>query len=57
MKKIRFLIEECHFTSPDEHIIDALIYGSNSKPTHTKFLDKDAALTLDIALILPVLKK
>ena len=26
VKKIRFLMEECLFTSPDEHIIDALIW-------------------------------
>lgn len=34
----------------DEHIIDALIFGSNSKCTQTKLLDKDATLTLDTAL-------
>ena len=50
MKKIRILVEECRFTSPDEHIIDALIFGSNCKRTQTKLLDKDAALTLDTAL-------
>ena len=50
VKKIRILVEECHFTSPDEHIIDALIFGSNSKRTQTKLLDKDATLTLDTAL-------
>ncbi|XP_022804262.1 uncharacterized protein LOC111341539 [Stylophora pistillata] len=49
VKKIRILVEECRFTSPDEHIIDALIFGSNSKRTQTKLLDKDATLTLDIA--------
>ena len=42
--------QECRFTNPDEHIIDALIFGSNSKRTQTKFLDKDATLTLDTAL-------
>ena len=34
----------------DELIIDALIFGSNSKCTQTKLLDKDATLTLDTAL-------
>ena len=34
----------------DEHIINALIFGSNSKCTQTKLLDKDATLTLDTAL-------
>lgn len=47
-KKSRFLVKEYHFTSPDEHVIDAVIFGSNSKRTQTKFLDKKAALTLDI---------
>ena len=28
VKKIRILVEECRFTSPDEHIIDALIFTS-----------------------------
>ena len=36
--------------SPDEHIIDALIFGSNSKHTQTKLLEKDAILTLVTAL-------
>ena len=44
------MVEECRFTNPDEHIIDALIFGSNSKRTQTKLLDKDATLTLDTAL-------
>ena len=42
-------MEECHFTNPDEHIIDALIFGSNSKCTRMKLLEKDATLTLDTA--------
>ena len=50
VKKIRILVEECRFTNPDEHIIDALIFGSNSKRTQTKLLDKDTTLTLDTAL-------
>lgn len=50
VKKIWILVEECWFTSPDEHIIDALIFGSNSKCTQTKPLDKDATLMLDTAL-------
>lgn len=49
-KKIRILVEECRFASPDEHIIDARIFGSNSKYTQTKLLDKDATLTLDTPL-------
>lgn len=49
-KKIRILVEECRFASPDEHIIDGRIFRSNSKYTQTKLLDKDATLTLDTPL-------
>ena len=37
-------------SSPDEHIIDALIFGSNSRRTQTKLLEKDTTPTLDTAL-------
>ena len=50
VKKIRILVEECHFTNPYEHNIDALIFGSNSKSTQIKLLEKDATLALDTAL-------
>ena len=50
VKKIRILVEECRFTKQDEHIIDALIFGSNSKRSQTKFLEKHTTLTLDTAL-------
>ena len=43
--------------SPDEHIIDALIFGSNSKHTQTKLLEKDATLNLDTALDIAALKR
>ena len=50
VEKIRILVEGCKFTSPDEHVIDAFTFGSNSKRTQTKLLEKDATLTLDTAL-------
>ena len=50
VKKIRILLEECHLTDPDEQIIDALIFGSNSKHTLTNLLEKDATLIIDTAL-------
>ena len=50
VKKIRILVEECRFMKPDEHIIDAVVFGSNSKRTQTKLLDKDATITLDTDL-------
>ena len=43
-------MEECWFTNPDEHVIDALNFGSNSKHMQTKLLDKDVTLTLNTAL-------
>ena len=48
--KIRILVGEYQFTSPYEHIIDALIFGSNSRRTQTKLLQKDNTLTPDSAL-------
>ena len=50
VKKIRILVEECQFTNPDEHIIDALIFGSSSKRTQPKLLEFDKTLTLNRAL-------
>lgn len=40
IKKIKILVEECKFTNPNEHIVDALIFGSNSKRTQTKLLER-----------------
>ena len=50
VKKNRILVEECQFTNPDEHIIDALIFGSSSKRTQSKLSDFDKTLTLNRAL-------
>ena len=49
-KRIRILVDECQFTNPDEHIIDALIFGSSSKRTQSKLLEFDKTLTLNRAL-------
>ena len=57
VKKIRILVEECYFTNPDEHIIDALIFGSNSKRTQTKLLEKMLHLPLMLHWTLPEPKK
>ena len=48
--KIRILVGEYQFTSPYGHITDALIFGSNSRRTQTKLLQKDNTLTPDSAL-------
>ena len=50
MWKIRILVGEYQFTSPYEHIIDALIFDSNSRRTQTKLLQKGNTLTPDSAL-------
>ena len=49
LRKFEFLWKNVA-TNPDEHIIDALIFGSNCRRTQTKLLEKDATLTLDTAL-------
>ncbi|KAK2570081.1 hypothetical protein P5673_004826 [Acropora cervicornis] len=49
LRKFEFLWKNVT-TNPDEHIIDALIFGSNCRRTQTKLLEKDATLTLDTAL-------
>ena len=30
LKKVRILVKECKYTNSDEHIVDALIFGSNN---------------------------
>ena len=49
LRKFEFLWKNVT-TNPDEHIIDALIFGSNCRRTQTKLLEKDATLALDTAL-------
>jgi len=43
-------VKECKYTSPDEHIIDALIFGSNNPRVQSKLLEHDETLTLDKAI-------
>ena len=43
-------MKECKFTNPDEHIIDALIFGSSNKCVQSKLLEHDDSLTLDKAI-------
>ena len=47
IKKVRILVKECKYTNPDEHIIDALIFGSNNPCVQSKLLEHDDTLTLD----------
>ena len=50
LKKVRILVKECKYTNPDEHIIDALILGSNNPHVQSKLLELDDTLTLDKAV-------
>ena len=50
LMKIRILVRECKYTNPDEHIIDALIFGSNNPRVQSKLLEHDGTLTLDKAV-------
>ncbi len=49
-RRLRLQISECNYANPDEQIIDALIFGSNSQQIQSKLLEKDNTLTLDNAL-------
>ena len=50
LKKVRILVTECKYTNPDEHIIDALIFGSNNPHVQSKLLEHDSTLTFDRAM-------
>jgi len=43
-------VKECKYTNPDEHIIDALIFGSNNPRVQSELLEHDDTLTLDKAI-------
>ena len=43
-------MRECKYTNPDEHIIGALIFGSNNPHVQSKLLEHDDTLTLDKAV-------
>jgi len=50
LKKVRVLVNECKYTIVDEHIIDALIFGSSRSRVQAKLLEYDATLTLHKAI-------
>ena len=50
LKKVRLLVNECKYTNPNEHIIDALIFGSSNPRVQSKLLEHDATLTIDKAI-------
>ena len=45
LKQVRILVIECKYTNPDEHTIDALIFGSNNPRIQSKLLEYDSTLT------------
>ena len=42
--------KECKYTSPDKHIIDAIIFESNNPCVQSKLLEHDDTLMLDKAI-------
>ena len=50
IKKVRVLVKECKYANDDEHIADALIFGSNDRRVQAKLLEYDASLTLNKAI-------
>ncbi|XP_028514608.1 uncharacterized protein LOC114574966 [Exaiptasia diaphana] len=50
IKKVRILVSECKYDSVDEHIIDALIFGSCRPRVQAKLLEYDASLALNKAI-------
>ena len=48
--KFRLLVNECKYTNPDEHIIDAIIFGSSNRRVQSKLLEHEATLTIDKAI-------
>lgn len=50
IKKVRLLASECRYDNVDEHIIDALIFGSRRPRVQAKLLELDQTLTLAKAI-------
>ena len=50
LKNVCILVRECKYRNPDEHIIDALTFGSNNSRVQWKLLEHDDTLTLDKAV-------
>ena len=50
LKEVSILVKECKYTNSDEHIVDALIFGSNKPRVQSKLLEHDNTLTLDKAI-------
>ena len=50
MKNVRLLARECKYENTNEHILDTLIFGTNSEHVQSKLIQRDETLTLDEAI-------
>ena len=50
VKRVRVIVSECKYADGTDHILDTLIFGTNSERVQGKLLQKDATLTLNTAL-------
>ena len=50
MKTVRILARECKYTDTNEHILDALIFGTNSEHVPSKLIQRDETMSLDEAI-------
>ena len=50
MKKVHVLARECKYRDTTEHMLDTLIFGTNSEQIKSKLIQKDETLTLDQAI-------
>ena len=50
VKRIRLLVKECQYQNEEDHMIDALIFGTNSVEVQSKLLQRNKELKLEDAL-------
>ena len=50
MKTVRILARECKYTDTNEHMLDTLIFGTNSDRVQSKLIQRDETLSLDEAI-------
>ena len=50
MKTVRILARECKYTDTSEHMLDTLIFGTNSEHVQSKLIQRDETLSLDEAI-------
>lgn len=50
MKTVRILARECKYADTNEHMLDTLIFGTNSERVQSKLIQRDETLSLDEAI-------